>query len=305
MKINFPNLFQTLLNKYKIFFIFGNDPVVSERAIQYIQKMTPLSVRIQSEGEILKPASHQPSLFEEKTSSFLTLVPNVTDKILGSLDQLGEGLFIFTSEKARAGSKLVTHFSGDSQTLAIAAYEAPLIQGEFKTLVEGMNLTSAFQESLFKIYQNDFYGLLAALEKIKLFGEINPEHYDLFLDGSSLSEDMGPLLKAFLLKDPRKALNTFHAISSSESISLLRALSRAFMTLFELTHYKRSKTAINWQKLSPPVFFKEQPLFEAALLKWKLDDVRIFLQTLLFLEEKVKYSSYGSSQVGQALLERL
>jgi DNA polymerase III delta subunit len=302
MKINFPTLFQTSLNKYKVFFIFGNDPIVRERAILFIQKQFALPLKIQADTDISKAFPDQISLFEDQALPFLTLVHNVTDKILGCLPQLREGVFIFTSEKARAGSKLVNHFTADANSLAIAAYEAPLIQREFHALIQGMDLAPPFQESLFKSYLNNFHGFLATLEKIKLFGDISPEQQELFLESPTSSADLAPLLEAFLVKDSKRAAQAINALASDETIAVLRALSRSFMTLFDLTRFREAKMAINWQKLSPPVFFKEQPLFEAALLKWKPKEIQDFLKTLLFLEEKVKYSSYGSSQVGQALL---
>lgn len=305
MKINFPALFQTSFNKYKVFFIFGNDPVVRDRAILFIQKQISLPLKIQTEADISKTLPDQRSLFEDQALPFLTLVSNVTDKILAFLPQLREGFFIFTSDKARAGSKLVNHFSADANALAIAAYEAPLIQREFNALVEGMNLTPSFQESLFKTYQNNFHGLLAVLQKIKIFGDVTPEKQELFLETPSFSADLAPLLEAFLLKDLKKVAAVLNVLASDEIIAALRALSRSFMTLFDLTRLRESKMAINWQKLSPPIFFKEQPLFEAALLKWRPNEIQDFFKILLSLEEKVKYSSYGASQIGQVLLRML
>ena len=304
MKINFPSLFQTPVHKYNFFFIFGNDTIVFERVISYLQKKFSSPIDIKTEEDLLKAGASQPSLFETSAPSSLTLISPVTDKILKHADQLKEGLFIFTSEKARAQSKLVTYFTQSSRALAIAAYSSPLVTSEFAFLVEEMNLPVAFKGLLLKAYQNDYMGLLTALEKIKLYGDVPESHYASFL-GSSPSDEMTPLIHALLLKDLKKTTDTFSLIAFPDLIPFLRSLTRSFQSLFELMPFQKSPNTISWQKLSPPVFFKEQPLYEAALSKWRPYDVQAFLETLLSLERQIKFSETGLSQVRHALLSGL
>lgn len=302
MKISFPSLFQTPLNKYTIFFIFGNDTTVFERAISFIHKKLQLPLQMKTEEDILQNASSQPSLFQTQDKPSLSLISPVTDKILGGLEQMKNGNFILTSEKARAQSKLVTHFSQSSTSLAIAAYASPLTTSEFEFLTREMDLPVSFKGILFKAYQNDSMGLLATLERIKLYGNVPEDLYDSFLSVSTSSEDFTPLIHAFLLKNSEKAIKALSDIALSDMIPILRNLSRSFQTLFELMPLKKNPKSIAWNTLTPPVFFKEQPIFETALSRWNSGDIKEFLEALLTLERQVKFSRITLSQIRHPLL---
>ncbi|OJW53906.1 MAG: hypothetical protein BGO67_07510 [Alphaproteobacteria bacterium 41-28] len=303
MKINFPSLFQTPLHKYNVFFIFGNDPIVFERTISFLRKKLVSSLHIKTEEDLITNSSSQPSLFEDQTHTpSLTLVSQVTDKILKTMDQMKNGLYILTSEKARAQSKLVATFSQSSISLAIAAYASPLTTSEFEFLVGEMNLPVSFKGILFKAYQNDYMGLLSVLEKIKLYGDVPETQYGFFLEASSSSEELTPLIHAFLLKDREKAALFFSSVTSFDSIPFLRNLSRSFQTVFELMPFKGTSKPISWQTLTFPVFFKDQPLYQTALSLWHPGEVRVFLETLLDLERQVKFLGLTYSQMQNKLL---
>lgn len=302
MKINFPALFQTSLHKYNLFFLFGNDALVFERALSFLQKKLLFPLHMKTEESILTPSPLQPSLFETQQDQPLTLIPHVTDKILNHLEQLKEGVFILTSEKARAQSKLVTYFTQSSDALAIAAYAAPITKPEFAFLVEDLNIPSSFQVLLFNAYQNDYQGLLATLKKIKLYGEVPEASYASFLESSASFDDLTPLLHAVLSRDAQKATETFSALGFLDLISLLRTLMRSFQTLFELMSFKKASKPIPWQSLTVPVFFKDQPLYEMALARWQGPEVQAFLETLLTLERRIKLSTCMLPQVKQELL---
>jgi DNA polymerase III delta subunit len=304
MKINFSSLFQTPVEKYNFFFIYGNDKIVFERAISFLQKRFSCPLTLKTEEDLLKKTSSQPSLFDDKGASSLTLVSPITDKSLKCLDDLKDGVYIFTSEKARAQSKLVSYFSDSRTSLAIAAYASPITTSEFEFLAQGMDMPASFKGLLFKAYQNDYMGLLTTLEKIKLYGDVPEAEYASFLTASS-SDELTPLLHAFLLKDKKKAVETFSYVNASEAISFLRSLTRTFQTLFDLMPFQRTPKSIVWMKLSPPVFFKDQPLYEAALSRWQMGDVQRFLETLLNLERQVKFSAAPFSSVRQMLLDGL
>lgn len=304
-KINFPSLFQTSLNKFNHFLIFGNDPTVFERAILFIQKSIPSSLHIKTESELLNTVSSSFSLFEEYSRPSLTLIPQASDKILSHLEHLPEGIYIFTSEKARATSKLVTHFTNTPGCLAIGSYASPIMTSEFEFIVRELHLPESFKGSLFKAYQNDYRGLLCAVQKIKLFGDVSEAEYESFLDTQFSVDDFIPLRDAFLLKDIKRALELLSLLHSSDLIAFLRALSRCFLTLFDLLPYKNSLKTISWQKLNPPIFFKDVPLFESALLRWQEEEIQNFLETLLSLEHKIKYAAFTPSHVFQDLLARI
>lgn len=305
MKINFPTLFQTPLQKYRFFFIFGNDKEVFERAIYFIQKTLQRSLELRDEKDVLKPEVSQPSLFANSEEKSICLVSPVTDKILSQLETLKEGLFIFTSEKARAASKLVTTFSSAPESLAIAAYASPILSSEFNFLVEDMNLSKTFKDLLLKTYQNDYQGLFSTLAKIKLYGEVPENHYDSFLETSGVSDDVSPILHAFLNRDSKSVTQSFASLSAVDLIPFLRNLTRTFQTLYELLPFKKSTSNIPWQSLTSPVFFKDQPLYQAALPRWQEAEVLSFLESLLILERQIKYASFSLSQVKHQLLLRI
>lgn len=305
MKINFPALFRTPLQKYNFFFIFGNDVSVFERALSFLKKQLACPVQLKTEEDVFTHMQMPLSLFEEQASPSLTFVPHVTDKLLKGIDGLKEGPFIFTSEKARAGSKLVTYFSQSPTSLAITAYASPLTTFEFEFLAEGLNLTASFKARLFKTYENDYKGLLTALEKIKLYGDVSPDQFDQFLSTSNSTDELVPLIHSCLLKNLEKATTSFSALGSADLIPLLRTLSRSFQILFELMPFKKSPKTILWQGLSVPVFFKDQPLYEAALAKWCTEDIHSFLETVLTLEQQVKFSTLPLSSFKQKLLDLL
>ncbi len=300
-KINFSSLFQTPLHKFTYFFIFGNDPIVFERAISFLQKTFSCPLEIKTEADLLRPSASQASLFNEGPEASLTLVSQVTDKVI---NHLSEGIFIFTSTKARATSKLVTHFTSAPRSLAIAAYASPLTTPEFESMIGGMTLDDGFKRDLFKAYQNDYMGLLGELQKIKLFGEVPKAHYESFLGNQSSTEDFTPLREAFLLKNAVKTTALCSTLTTADLIPFLRGLARSFLTLFELMPYKNAPKTIPWQKITPPIFFKDQPLFESALSRWTTAEVQTFLEVLLFLEQKIKYAGFTLPQVLREIVSR-
>lgn len=302
MKSSFSALFKTELLKYKFFFIYGNDTSVFDRIILFINKKTSSIIEIKSEKEILTNSFSQPSLFKDTQNNPLHLVLNVSDKILNHIDQIGEGFYIFTSEKARAQSKLVTYFSNAPHALAIAAYASPLTTSEFDFLVGGLDLPVSFKGQLFKAYQNDYMGLLAALEKIKLYGDVPESAYVSFLESHATSDDLQPLLHSFLLKNIKKVPDILLTVNSTDMIMVLRNLLRSFQILYELMPFKNRPDSITWQKLPSPVFFKDQPIYQSALSRWSLEQVQCFLESLLRLEYKVKYERLSLPQVGQELM---
>lgn len=304
MKANFSSLFKTPLNNYKFFFIYGNDPIVFDRIVFFLTRKTSSSINIKSEKELLASSLPQSSLFEHTQTKPLYLVANVTDKILTHLDQLGTGTYIFTSEKARAQSKLVTHFSTSPLSLAIAAYASPITASEFEFLAGELDIPVSFKGLLFKAYQNDYMGLLAAFEKIKIYGDVPEAAYSSFLESSSQSDDLPPLVQPLLLKDLKIASEILLAMNPADLILVLRSLLRSFQTLHDLMPYKNSPSSIVWQKLTPPVFFKDQPIFQAALSRWSLEQVDGLLKTLLQLEYKVKYEKLSLSQASQELIKK-
>ncbi|MBA3812936.1 MAG: hypothetical protein H0X26_00355 [Alphaproteobacteria bacterium] len=305
MKANFSSLFKTPIEKYRYFFIYGNDLTVFDRIILFLARKTSSSLDIKTEKELLTHSFSQPSLFETPQDNPLYLVSNVTDKILTHLDQLEEGTFIFTSEKARAQSKLVTHFSASPVSLAMAAYASPLMTAEFEFLAGDLNLAIPFKGLLFKAYQNDYMGLLAAFEKIKLYGDVPESAYASFLESSTPSDDLQALIHPFLLKNLKTISTSLATISATDLILVLRSLQRSFQTLHELMPYKNKPDAITWMKLTPPIFFKDQPIYQAALSKWSIEQIKALLESLLQLEYKVKYERLSLSQLSQELMKRI
>lgn len=293
------------VHKYKFFFIYGNDLSVFDRIIYFLSKKISSSLQIISEKELLKSAFSQPSLFEDHQTSLLHLISNVSDKILNHIDQMGEGAFIFTSEKARAQSKLVTYFSTSPFSLAIAAYASPLTTSEFDFVVGDLNVPGSLRPLLFKAYQNDYMGLLGALEKMRLYGDVPEAVYSSFLTPSSLLEELQSLSHPFLLKNQKKASEVLLTMSSSDLIPFLRGLLRSFQSLYELMPCKRSPNSIIWQSLKSPVFFKDQPLYLAALPQWHSAEILSYLESLLGLEYKIKYEKLTPSQVSQKLVGQL
>lgn len=302
MKINFSALFQAPLHKYTIFFIYGNEPTVFDRALSFLQKRLSLSLQVMSEEDILHSVVSPPSLFSADEVKALILIPQVTDKILKHLDSLKSGPYILTSDKARSKSKLVSHFSDSPTSLAISAYASPLLTSEFDFLVGEMNLPGSFKGLLFKAYQNDPMGLLATLEKIKMYGEVPEDQYDPFLENHSSCDDLSPVIHSFLTKDLKKARAAFSQVTPTDIIPLCRNLSRSFQTLFDLVPFQKNPKSIPWMTLSPPVFFKEQPLFEIALTRWKPNEIKDFLACLLDLEKQVKFSKIPFPHICQQLL---
>lgn len=302
MKINFPALFQTPLQKYRFFLVYGNDEDVFERALSFLQKKLGGNLTSQTEQELASGSCAQPSLFQEMVPS-LAFMPHVTDKIVPLLESLKAGPYILTSEKTRAQSKLVTFFAQSPIALAIGAYSSPVTTSEFEYLIHEAGLSSSFKTALFKTYQNDYRGLVGALDKIKLYGELQEEDYPFFLDSSSVSDEANLLTQAFLLKNVKGALVAFTALDASELIPLLRSLGRSFQILLSLFSVTGGQRTIPWTTITPPIFFKDQPLYEKALSKWKSSEVSAFLETLLDLEQHVKFSRTNFTILQRRLLK--
>ena len=302
MKINFPTLFQTPLETYRFFFIFGNDLEIFERSISFLTKTLKKKLKEGDEKNIDSLSLAQPSLFEATNESPLFYIPNVSDKILKSIDSLKEGHFIFTSQKARAKSKLVTHFTNSRESLAIAAYAAPISTSEFAFLAQGMDIPESFKPLLLKAYQNDYMGFLSVLEKICLYGDVSEDKYESFLTASSNGDDMKPLLEGLLLRNKEKTVSVLSLLTPTEMISFLRTLSRSFQILLELKEQIKTNHTPNWFKLTTPVFFKDQSTYESALKLWTPQALLSGLKTLLNLENKIKYEGISAAIVKETLL---
>jgi hypothetical protein len=305
MKCTFASLFKTPLHTYKFFFLYGNDLAVFDRIIVFLNKKLSATLEMTSEKELLSTSPSQFSLFEDTQSKALKLVHSVSDKILDHMEELAEGPYIFTSEKARAQSKLVTYFSASPHALAIGAYASPLTTSEFDFLVGDLNLPVSFKGLLFTCYQNDYRGLLTALEKIKVYGTVPEAAYASFLASSHGLSDLQPLIHFFLLKNSRKIPEVLFTLTSADMVPFLRSLGRSFQTLYELMPFKSKPHTIVWQKLSSPVFFKDQPIFQTALSRWQKDQIQRFLESLLALEHGVKYENAPICQIKQKLMEEV
>lgn len=299
-KISFPALFKLSLSPYKHFLIFGNDSSVFRRALSFLRHKIPLPLEEKTETSFLASLSYTHSLFSSEQEPSITFVSQASEKILPHLEDQKDKFLIFASEKARAQSKLVTHFASHPTSLAISAYASPLSLEEIHSMTADLSLSSSFKNQLFTLYQNDVEGLTSTLEKIKIFGE-GGEDLSNFLEESNLLNEGKGIQDAFLLRDQKKIIQLFSLPGSIESILFLRALIRTFLILFELLSHKK----IVWEKLSFPVFFKEKPIFEAAFRLWDIKEVTLFLEKLLSLEQKVKYKAWSSSEVHQSLLNEI
>lgn len=297
MKINFPSLFKTSLTKFKFFFIYGNDSTVFERSIFFLQKELSAVVKELSEGELITSDFFRPSLFDNHSKETLYLVPNVSDKILPTLNSLHKGIYVFTSLKARAQSKLVTHFSQCPNGLAIPAYSSPVTTSEFEFLVRGMTVPLSFKGALFKAYQNDYTGLLSTLDKIRLYGDVTELQNEFLLKSYTYLDEFSPLIHAILLRDLEKAAESSSYLLPTDLLPFFRTLMRSFLVLLDLMPFKGSAKSIPWYSLKSSIFFKDQPVYEAALSRWSPHEVHIFLEKLLSLEMNVKYSSFQNSSV--------
>jgi DNA polymerase III delta subunit len=301
MKANFQALFKAPLQKYRFFFIYGNDPTIIDRSILFLAKKFSSSVQIKSEADLLAASCSQLSLFQDDRGEGITLVYNVSDKAINALER-DSGVFILTSIKARAQSKLVTSFGNHPHALAIAAYASPLLSAEFDALVEGLNIPFPFQKLLFQAYQNDYMGLLATIEKIKLYGEVPEDMYPQFLETHGVEDDHNKIIHSFLLKNQKEALSLLPSLSVVDFIPFVRSLLRSFQVLYELMPFQGSPQNIAWMKLSTPIFFKDQPIYQAALARWNTVAIQEVLQTLLALECHIKRGKGIPSCVQRELL---
>lgn len=305
MKIAFPALFQAPLERYTSYLIYGNDPSVMERALTFIQKRLALPQKVRTEAELLKAPLEAPSLFEDTPQRQLILVPHVTDKLLQHIEGLSQDVFVFMSEKARSQSKLVTYFGQAPHMLAISAYATPLLAPEFKALTEDLPFSAAFKQEMFKAYHQDYGALLNAIELLKLLGEGEEEVARGLLTASSLSQETHSLLEAVLCRDPQKLAVLLPGIPSGDFILVLRLFMRSFLTLLEIIPYKGNPQAIQWRALSSPIFFKDQPFFERALSRWPTKDILAFMDHLLALERRVKFTQLPPSHFSRDLLSQM
>ncbi len=303
MKINFPSLFLTPLDKYRFFFIFGNDSSIFDRAISYIEKRLSASLTTQSERQFLESTHASPSLFSDHSpSKKIFLVSNVTEKVIKKTENVDDGIFIFTSDKARSKSKLVTFFSQASNSLAISFYDSPISTSEFEFLVGEKNIPNGMKGPLLKAYQNDHMGLSSALDKIHLFGEVTEGQYEHFLTPSGVSDDNASVIHGFLLKDLQKVTSYLYSYNSTNIVLLLRSMGRVFQSLYALLPYQNQPQAVTWNSVYPAIFFKDQQVYLGALNKWKAKEIQSFLDTLLDLERQYKFSTASLSKIHQSLL---
>lgn len=288
MKINFDKLFSTSLESTRIFLVFGNDSSVIQRALFYLKNTKTSVLEITEKQFIDLPALGTPSLFEDLSQS-TRLITGATDKSLKKIKTLsGTESYIFTSQTLRTTSSFVKFVQSLPEGLAIGCYESPLLRPELNFYLKEFNLLPDQLNAIYKAFANqpdEFYN----------FSKLLALSYD-----SSNTDIISQLIKTkeqpdsdnhtlLFINNVKRLIAQEFPLPKEQYITTLRSVLRGLVTLYELK-------AVNYQKdkLSKPLFFKDQAHYLAAARKDSLKTIKSRYEKLLQTEKSIKSSNSQS-----------
>lgn len=288
MKINFDKLFSTNLDSTRIFLVFGNDPSVIQRALLYIKGLRT-SVHEITENEFIDlPPVATPSLFEDLNRN-TKFIMGATDKSLKKLKTIsGTETYIFTSQTLRTTSSFVKYVQSLPGGLAIGCYEAPLLRPELNFYLKEFNLLQDQLNTIYKTFSNqpdEFYNFTKLLALS--YDPSNADTINQLLKTKGLPDSDNHTL--LFINNVKKLIAQELPLPNEQYITTLRSVLRGLLTLYELK-------AINYQKekLSKPLFFKDQAHYLAAARKDSLKTIMSRCEKLLQTEKAIKSTNSQS-----------
>jgi DNA polymerase-3 subunit delta len=175
----------------------------------------------------------------------------------------------------------------------------------------GMEMGEGVAERLLAATGGDLGVLASELEKFSLFLGAEPgvprrlesEHL-LLLGADSAEEDMFALVAALTADDARAAEVQFRLLSGTSPIPALRAMARRLLQLAEARSAMRTGLSAEAaaKALRPPVFWKEQAAFVAALGRWSPRRIADGLEAMLAAERAIKAPGSAGDSLGWAAL---
>jgi len=177
---------------------------------------------------------------------------------------------------------------------------------------QGLTLAPGVGERLLATSNNDLGILASELQKFALYLDASPEqpqrleadHLHL-LGAESAEDDMFALVAALTGGNPTAVERQLRLLTGTSAIPALRAMARRLLQMAEARAAMDRGTppAAAVKALRPPVFWKEQDAFAAALAQWPAARIRQALAAMLAGERAIKQpSSPGDIPGWQALL---
>lgn len=187
---------------------------------------------------------------------------------------------------------------------------ADWLQGKARAL--GLRLEPGVGERLLATTGNDGGVLASELEKFALFLDAAPEtprtlergHLAL-LGADSADEDQAALVSAVIAGDARGVERQLRLLSGSSPIPALRAVARRLLQVAEVRAAVDAGTppTVAVKALRPPIFWREQERFAAALSRWPQPRIRAGLGAMLAGERAIKTAGGPGDAAGwQAIL---
>lgn len=176
----------------------------------------------------------------------------------------------------------------------------------------GLTLAPGTGERLLATSNNDLGILASELQKFALYLDASPEqpqrldteHLQL-LGADSAEDDMFALVAALTSGNAVAVERQLHLLTGTSAIPALRAMARRLLQMAEARAAVDRGTPPDAavKALRPPVFWKEQAAFAAALAQWPAARIRQALAAMLAGERAIKQpSSPGDISGWQALL---
>jgi hypothetical protein len=288
MKINFDKLFSTNLESARVFLVFGNDASVIQRALLYLKEIKISVLEITEKDFIDLPALGTPSLFEDFNKD-IKLITGTTEKSLKKFKTLSDTeTYIFTSQTLRTTSSFVKYVQSLPDGLAIGCYEAPLLRTELNFYLKEFSLP---QEQLSAIYHafthqpDEFYNFTKLLAL--LHGSSGPDDISKLINTKEIPDSDNQTL--LFINNLKKSIAHEFPLPAEQYITVLRSIIRGLLTLYELK-------AINYQKdkLTKPLFFKDQAHYLTAARKDSSRTIKSRYEKLLLTEKAIKSSNSQS-----------
>ena len=282
MKINFDKLFSTSLESNRVFLVFGNDRSVIERSILYLKQIKGPTLEITEKEYLEQSVIDTPSLFEDFNTN-TTIITAATDKSLKKFKASTDTqTYIFTSESLRTTSSFVKFVQSMPDGMTIGCYEAPLLRTEFNFYLKQFNLSQEQLNLIFQAYSNqpdEFYNFTKLLGLS--YDSSCPDLINQLMKSKVLPHSDNQTL-LFINNQP-KAIAHELPLPTELYIPTLRSIVRSLLTLYELKiiHYQKDR-------LSKPLFFKDQPHYLTAARKASSESIKSRYENLLQTEKAIK-----------------
>lgn len=268
----------------------------SQMGTGFSVKTLPQQVVLETPHEVF---STQLDLFSDSASKALVVVLGATDKILPVLKthtDSGDPL-ILAGESYAQTKKLQKLFADTPDHVLVSAFlNGPQDYSLFLDRLSedcNLSLSKEAREKLIHLMREGLIDVIQEMEKLALYGGGHVTLED--VENSCAPHDEGQiaeLAEALCLKSFDKTIQNYDRLKKggAEDIFILRALTNHFSKFLDLKGFVEQGMPLSraFMMTAPPIFQKQQPLYQKTFERWSEGDIRKLLGHLQAGEVRIK-----------------